>query len=50
MTPYLPPRTLPAPDFMWTADDARVAAREDDARFQTELDELLTQAVSQTGR
>jgi len=49
MTPYLPPRDAPR-DFMWSADDARIAAREDDARFQTELDELLTQAISQTGR
>lgn len=41
VVPFLPERTVPAPDFPWSADDARIAARQDEyATRQAEIARL----------
>ena len=41
VVPFLPERTAPAPEFPWSADDARIAARQDEyATRQTEIARL----------
>ena len=38
VVPFLPERTAPAPQFPWSADDARIAARQDE--YATRLAEI----------
>lgn len=41
VVPFLPERTAPTPEFLWSADDARIAARQDEyATRQTEIARL----------
>ncbi len=41
VVPFLPERTAPTPEFLWSADDARIAARQDEyATRQAEIARL----------
>lgn len=40
--PYLPPRTTPERDWLWTPSERRIIAREDEALArQAEIDRLI---------
>ena len=45
--PHLPPRAAPAREWLWSANDARIAAREDDALAATDLNDAIARCLAE---